>query len=267
MSIPSHFLTLLRNEITKVRRHILPYFGFIAVGLVCVIIYFVAGQLSDSATTNAWGYVGFSMQMVFTDIGPIVVVSFSSRLLSQETRGGTIRSLLAAPVYRWEIYVVKAMTGLLYMIVLSAAALLLSFVLARVHYHFGAVSDAYGVIYSNKQVLHQFLIGYALSWIPLAALVMYGLLISTIFRQTGTAMSVGITSLFLIDFTKHLAGLDPYIFTRDINYSWLTLQQMTQGMDYAWRPDVWRMMTLSGVSAIVTFFAGLVIFVREDLNH
>jgi hypothetical protein len=78
---------------------------------------------------------------------------------------------------------------------------------------------------------------------------------------------VGITSLFLIDFTKHLAGLDPYIFTRDINYSWLTLQQMTQGMDYAWRPDVWRMMTLSGVSAIVTFFAGLVIFVREDLNH
>lgn len=267
MSMLSHFLTLLRNEVTKATRHILLYFSIFAVGLICVIVYFVAGQMSDSATTNAWGYVGFSMQMVFTDIGPILIISFASRLMSQETRGGTIRSLLAAPVYRWEIYAVKAITGLLYMIVLSAVTLLFSVVLARIHYHFSAVSDAYGVIYSNKQVLHQFLIAYALSWIPLIALVMYGLLISTIFRQTGTATTVGITSLFLIDFTKHLVGLDPYIFTRDINYSWLTLQQMTQGMDYAWRPEVWRMMILSGVSAIIVFAAGLVIFVREDLNH
>jgi hypothetical protein len=39
---------------------------------------------------------------------------------------------------------------------------------------------------------------------------------------------VGISSLFLIDFTKHLVGLDPYIFTRHINFPWLTLQQLAQ---------------------------------------
>jgi hypothetical protein len=30
---------------------------------------------------------------------------------------------------------------------------------------------------------------------------------------------------------------------------------------------VWRMIALCGVSAVVTFTAGLIIFVREDLNH
>jgi ABC-2 type transport system permease protein len=262
-----HFLTLLRNEATKATRHILLYFSIFAVGLVCFIVYFVGGQLSDAAATSAWGYVAFSMQMVFTDIGPVLVISFAARLMALETRGGTIRSLLAAPVYRWEIYLAKVTTGLLYMMVLSGATLLFSIVLACIHYHFGAVSDAFGIIYSRNQVLRQFLVGYALSWIPLAALVMYGILISTLFKNVGTATSVGITSLFLIDFTKHLIGLDPYIFTRDINYSWLTLQQMTQGMDYTWRPDVWRMITLSGVSAMITFGVGLAIFVREDLNH
>lgn len=263
----SRILTLLRNEVAKAARRKLPYFGIFAVGLGSVIIYFVAGQLSDAATANAWGYIGFSMQMVFTDIGPILVIAFAARLVAEETAVGTIRSLLASPVHRWELYLAKAMTGLLYMMVLSASALVSSVVLAKVHYHFSAVSDSFGVIYGRNQALRELLAGYGLSWIPLAALVMYGLFISTVFRNTGTATAVGITTLFLVDFTKHLVGLDPYIFTRDINYSWLALQQMAQGMDYRWRLEVWRMITLSGVSAVIAFAAGLTIFVKEDLNH
>jgi hypothetical protein len=38
-------------------------------------------------------------------------------------------------------------------------------------------------------------------------------------------------------------------------------------MDYQWRPEVWKMIVLSGVSAVVAFSAGLVLFVRRDLNH
>jgi hypothetical protein len=86
-------------------------------------------------------------------------------------------------------------------------------------------------------------------------------------RNPGAAVAVGISSLFLVEFTKHLVGLDPYIFTRYINYSWLTLLEFAQGMDYQWCPAVWKMIALSGVSAAVTFGAGLVIFVRQDLNH
>jgi ABC-2 type transport system permease protein len=263
----SQIIPLLRNEVAKAARRKLSWFGIFMVGLLCAIIYFIGGQLSGAATANAWGYVAFSMQMVFTDIGPIIIITFAAKLVADETGAGTIRAALAAPVHRWELYLAKAVTGLLYMIVLSTAALLFSVALAKIHYHFGVVGDSAGVVYGRNQAMHELLVSYALSWIPLIALVMYGLLISTVVRNPGAAVTVGISSLYLVDFTKHLVGLDPYIFTRYITYSWLNLLQIAQGMDYQWRPEVWKMIELSGVSAVVTFVAGLIIFVRQDLNH
>jgi ABC-2 type transport system permease protein len=263
----SQFMPLLRNEITKAARRKLPYFGILAVGLLCVVIYFAAGRLSTAATANAWGYLAFSMQLVFTDLGPIFVINFAAMLLSQETGTGTIRAVLAAPVHRWELYAAKAAVGMLYMLVLSVAALLFSTALAKVHYNFGPVTDSFGVVYSQGTALREFLLGYALSWIPLVALVTFGLFISTIIRSPGTAVSVATASLFVIDFTKNLVGLGPYIFTKDIGYPWVVLLQLAEGTDYQWQPEVWNMMVLSGVFALIAFGAGLIIFVREDLNH
>jgi ABC-type transport system involved in multi-copper enzyme maturation permease subunit len=263
----SQFIPLLRNEIAKALRRKLPYFGFLAVAVVCLVTYFVAGQLSSAASANAWGYLAFSMQLVFTDIGPIFVIVFSAMLLSEETGTGTIRAALAAPVHRWELYLAKATVGVFYMLILSAVALLFSAAFAKIHYRFGAVSDAFGVVYSSGKTMREFLFAYAMSWIPLTALVMYGLFISTIIRSAGAAVAVGISTLFIIDLTKHLVGLDPYIFTKYIGYTWITLQQLAQGMDYQWRPEVWRMIMLSGVYAVIAFGAGLAIFVKEDLNH
>jgi len=263
----SQFLPLLRNEITKAARRKLPYFGVAAILLVCVLSYFVAGRLSSAASTNAWGYLAFSMQLVFTDIGPIFVIVFSAMLLSEETGAGTIRSVLSAPVHRWELYLAKTTVGLFYMLLLSTVALLGSALFAKIHYEFGTVGDSFGVVYGRGKTLQEFLLGYVLSWIPLAALVMYGLFVSVIIRNPGAAVAVGISSVFLIDLTKHLVGLDPYVFTRYIGYSWVLLQQVAQGMDYQWQPEVWKMLALSGVYAVVAFGAGLTIFVREDLNH
>ena len=95
------------------------------------------------------------MQLVFTDIGPIFIIVFAAKLVAEETGAGTIRAALAAPVYRWELYLAKAVTGLLYMIVLSAAALLFSVALAKIHYHFGAVGDSAGVVYSRNQAMQR----------------------------------------------------------------------------------------------------------------
>jgi ABC-type transport system involved in multi-copper enzyme maturation permease subunit len=207
------------------------------------------------------------MQVVFTDIGPIFIIVFSGMLLAEETGTGTIRAALASPVHRWELYLAKAAVGVIYTIVLSFAALLFSMALAKIHYHFGAVSDSFGVVYGRGRATRQFVLGFVLSWIPLCALVMYGLFISTIVRTPGAAVAVGISTLFLVDLTKHLIGLDPYIFTRYIGQPWVILQQLAQGMDYQWHPSTGRMIVLSGVYAVVAFGAGLTIFVREDLNH
>jgi ABC-type transport system involved in multi-copper enzyme maturation permease subunit len=262
----SRFPVLLRNEISKALRRKLPYFGLLVVAVLCALVYFVAGQLSTAATTNAWGYAAFSMQLVFNDIGPIFIIVFSALAVAEETGTGTIRTALAAPVQRWELYSAKAVVSLLHMMVLSATALVFSLAIARIHFQFGAVGDAYGVVYTRGHVAQAFALGYVLSWIPLGALAMYGLFISTVVRNPGAAVAVGIGLFFLIEFTKHLVGLDPYLFTRYLEYSWLVLQLAAQGMDYHWQPEVWKMAGLSGASALVTFAAGLIIFVRQDLN-
>jgi ABC-type transport system involved in multi-copper enzyme maturation permease subunit len=262
----SQVLPLLRNEIIKASRRRLPYFGVLVVAVLSVIIYAVAGQLSNAATANAWGYIAFSMQLIFTDIGLIFLVVFSALLLAEETGTGTIRAALAAPVYRWELFLAKAAMGLCYMIFLSLAALFFSGLLGKIHYDFGAVTDSLGTVYSRAQIFGDFLLAFALSWIPLVALVTYGLFIATVVRSPGTTVAVSISTLYLIDFTKHLVGLDPYIFTKYTGYSWQIMQQAAQGVDYQWQPEVWKMIGLSAAYALATFGAGLAIFVRQDLN-
>ncbi len=263
----SQLVPLFGNEVSKAVRRKLPYFGLLAVALLCVIVYFVGGRLSSAASTNGWGYVAFTMQVVFADIGPIFVVVFSAMLLAEETGTGTIRAALAAPVHRWELYIAKAAVGLLYVLVLSAATAVYAVALAKMHYQFGAVGDAFGVVYSRGRALEQFALGYALSWIPLGALAMYGLFISAIIRSPGAAVAVGISTLILVDLIKGLLGLGPYIFTKYVGYSWANLQLLAQGMDFKWFPEVGNMLALCGAYAIAAFTAGLVVFVKEDLNR
>jgi ABC-type transport system involved in multi-copper enzyme maturation permease subunit len=262
----SQLLSLLRNELVKAARRKLPWFGFFCGVLLCGIVYAMSGALT-SATANGWTYVAFSMQLVFSDVGPVFIVVFSAMLLSEETGTGTMRALLGAPVYRWELYIAKAITGLIHALLFSIISLLCSIALARWHHHFGAVGDTYGVVYGRGLLVRESLFAYGLSLIPLFTLVMYGLLLSTIVRTPGAAVSAAVSTLFIIDFTKHLAGLDAYIFTRYFDYPWMTLQLISQGMEYQWVPEVWKMIGLCGVSAAVMFLAGLITFVREDLNH
>ena len=259
-------LSLLRNELTKALRRKLPRFGLVIIAILCGLVYVIAPQLSNAATANAWGYVGFSMQLVFSDLGLIVTVVFAALLLAEETGTGTIRAALAAPIFRWELYLAKAVTGLMYMLIVTATALLVSIAFAKVHYHFGAVGDSFGVVYSRSTALRTFVLAFALSCVPLSALTMYGLFISTIVRNPGAAVAASISIIYLIDFTKHLVGLDPYIFTKYISFPWLVLQQMAQGVDYQWQPEVWKMLNLSAGYAVLAFTGGLGIFIRQDLN-
>jgi hypothetical protein len=262
----SQFLPLLRNEIVKAARRKLPYFGLGMGGLICLLTYVAARESGAGNTANAWARAALSMQLVFTDIGLIFVLVFAAMLLAEETRSGTIRAALAAPLYRWEFYLAKAATGVLYMILMSFVCLVLSVLLARLHYRFGAIADSLGPIYSQRLALGNFVFAWVLSWVPLTAVVCYGLFLSTVIRSSGAAVAVSIGTLYVIDFTKHLVGLDPYIFTRYIGYPWQIVGEMAQGVDYRWQPEVWKMLGLCGVYAVVTFALGLILFLRQDLN-
>ncbi len=259
-------LRLLRNEIAKAVRMRLPYFGLACSAILGLLIFIAISEVGQGDVANGWGYVCISMQLIFTDIGLICVMVFSTMLVAEETRSGTVRPVLSAPIYRWQWYVAKVLIGLLYMLVLSVTSLVLSIILATVHYDFGDVIDSLGLVYGWDEVLLNFLLALALSWLGLAVLVLYGIFLSTVIRRPGAAVAAGIGTVYLLDFTKHLVHLDPYIATKYIGYPWQVLHQVTQGVDYQWTPEIWRMLGLCFVTCVVAFGVGLTIFRRQDLN-
>jgi ABC-type transport system involved in multi-copper enzyme maturation permease subunit len=264
--MPSMVIPLLRNEITKAVRTRLPYFGLLAVSSICLLAFVVTRE-TGGEKPNAWGYVSLSMQLVFTDIGLIFIAIFSSMLIAEETGFGTTRMVLAAPVLRWEFYLAKVLTGLLYAGVMLTVALAISICLGLANYEFGDVTDTMGLIYGKKEVLANFVLAFFLSWIPMAAVVTFGIFISTAVRKSGQAIAVTIGTIYIAEFTKHIVGIDRFIFTRYIGFSWRTFNQVAQGVDYQWCPEVWTMVALSLIYCFVTFVAGLIIFAKRDLNN
>ena len=151
--MPNMVIPLLRNEIAKAVRTKLPYFGFFATSLVCLLAFVVTKEAANAENLNAWGYLSLSMQLVFTDIGLIFIAIFSAMSIAEETGFGTARTVLSAPVLRWEFYMAKVLTGLLYAGIMLIICLAVSICLGLVNYQFGDVVDSIGLIYGKRKYL------------------------------------------------------------------------------------------------------------------
>ncbi len=261
----SPILRALLNEVAKAVRSKLAWFGLGTIALICCIVSVVAADVSHGSLVNGWGYMSLSMQLAFTDIGLICVIVFAAMLLAEETRSGTIRAALAGPIHRWEFYLAKASIALIYTVALSLAALAISAALGA-RYGFGPVADAMGTVYGRGEVLRNFLIAFFASWIPLGTMAMYALLVSSLIRSSGAAVAAGIATVYIVDFTKPLLGVDRWVFTKYISYPWQVMHQVAQGVDYQWEPEVWRMIAICSLYAAAAFAVGLAAFVRKDLN-
>jgi len=119
------------------------------------------------------------MQLVFTDIGPISTFAFAADVGGGRNGTGTIRAALAASC---SVGIVSGQSGdrLVLHDGLSATACCSPRRLATIHLPLRAVGVPLGVCFMAEiRRCKQFLLGYALSWIPLGRLVM-SLLISTL---------------------------------------------------------------------------------------
>ncbi len=257
---------VLRNEIAKTVRTKLPYFGVVAVCVVCALTFFSTDALGNSEDTNGWDFVGFAMQIGFTDVGLIFTAIFSALLLAEETGSGTIRTALSTPVLRREFFVAKVLMGLIYMVVLYTAALLVATTLGAFRYEFGDVSDEFGLIYGKKEVLINFAVAFFLGWVPMSAVVLFGVFVSAVTRRGGQAIGVVIGMIALVEAAKYFVGIGPYVFTTYLGAPWVIFHELAQGVPYEWFPQTWKIIAVPTVYCVVLFAAGLLMFSRRDLN-
>jgi len=258
-------LALLRNEIDKACRAKIGYLGVAAVCFVCVVV-FLTIETDDIGFVNAWGYLGMVMQAVFAEVGLIFIALFSATLFAEEISSGTIRTALATPVLRREFFVAKTAAGLLYMLVMSLSALTLSMVLAAFKYPYGPIADSVGVVYGTGEVLRNFAFAFALSWVPLAAVVVFGVFVSAVTSRPGLAIGIVVGTIIVCEAIKHFIAVGPFLFTTYIGASWVVFHEVAQGVDYQWRPDVWKILGVPLAYGALMFGSGLVCFCRRDLN-
>ncbi len=260
-------LPVLRNEIVKSLRSKIAYLGIVAVCLVCVLSFIFTRNLTIGGTLNGWGFIGFTLQGAFVDVGLIFIAIFAALLVAEETGTGTARVVLSSPIWRWEFFLAKMLMGLLYVTVLYIITLVVAFVLGALRYEFGAITDSAGLIYGKGEVLKNLAAAFFLGWIPLSAIVPFGVLLSSFTKRGSHATGVVVGTLVLVEALKHILGVAPYVFTTHIGTSWSIFQEVTQGLAYEWFPEAWKIILVPAVSWVVLFTAGLIIFCRRDLNE
>ena len=258
-------LLLLRNEIEKTLRAKIAYVGIAAVCAACAVV-FLSTEAYDRSTLSGWAYVALAMQGGFADVGVIFIGLFSAMLLADETGTGTARMVLASPIRRREFYLAKVLTGFGYMMVLSGIALGVSMALGAGRYEYGAVSDAIGLIYPAREVIRCFLVAFFASWLPLAAVVSFGILVSAVTDKAGLAIGIVLGALIFGETLKHFVHIGPFLFTTYVPAAWAVFHDVAQGVDYEWRPEIWWILGVPAGYCIVSLSAGLFLFCRRDLT-
>ncbi|MHC4797135.1 MAG: ABC transporter permease [Planctomycetota bacterium] len=247
-------------------RRKLPYLGAAAMLLMCVVVFFFTREVEHSRELTGWGFVGFAMQACCADVGLVVIAIFGATLVAEEAGTGTIRMVLSSPVTRLEFLVAKGVVGLVYMLILSAAAMMLSASLGACRYPFTDIADLDGLIYRKWEVLANLGLAWILSWLPLAAVVFFGLFLSSITRTAGQAVGAAIGILAVVEASKELVGISSYVFTSYISSPWIVFHEVAQGVDYAWTPGVWKLVATSLGYSILFFLLSVLALRRRDLS-
>ncbi len=259
-------LPLLRNEWSKAVRRKLPYLGVLAVVVVCVLFWVATRQIDRHHQFNGWSFVQYEAIGGLSNVAFMFVAIFSAALVADERGSGTIRVVLSAPLRRWQFFTAKVLTGLAYMTLLVVAVLAISFGLGLAGHSFGVVADEAGVIYGRGEVVANLALAVALEWLCLAAVVCYGLFLSVLARNGGQAIAAAIGIGVLIEATKSVIGIQPYVFTTYVGQAWVKFGQVAQGLDYMWKPEVWWIVLVPVAWCVVFLAAGLLILQRRDLN-
>ncbi len=230
-------LTLIRYELLKTYRKMRTYIGFGLIAVITPIIYWglsVGGDDMVNGMTrglqkdfvfvgslfNGWFVGHLVMNTLFVQI-PFLIALVAGDVFAGEATGGTFRILLTRPPSRSRIFLVKALSTVIY--VVSLVAFLGFFTLTLGAFWFGGGSllsygEAGVTIFAEGDILWRFILAYALgAWgmCTVAALAM--LLSSLVENAVGPIIgTLAIVILFLVLGNLPFAffeNLRPWFFT------------------------------------------------------
>jgi ABC-type transport system involved in multi-copper enzyme maturation permease subunit len=239
-------------ECTKAMRSKVTYIGpvlvVVLVGLAPLI------RPLGARGEDAYPFIAYTTPMVLNLLGAFLLLSFCAGLVSSEIGTGTIRLVLTRPLLRHEFILAKLMLGMTYAVLLTVLVVSSTWGIALMFGRLSGVEYGGEVLYTSAEMGLAYGIGAVLDLAPQFAFVAYAVLISTLARNTGTAVAVAIGLWILLNAVKEPLGIGPYLFISYMESPWQVFTLYADGLDATWTPSAYWCLGTS-VAAIFVFSA------------
>lgn len=222
-------------EIYKLTRQRLFYLALVLVGLT-VLGSVYADRIFTSGKEPAAGFTILARALLNGfKIGAIWLVIFGSLSVAGEMTGGTIKMSLSKP-YRRSEWLIAKMVVLLALVLLTVLVIeLLGLVVVGQSYGFTDVTDPVikDYLHLAKGIMGRYLLySFVLVIIPLVSIALFGLFISTLMREVGSAVALAILLYLALDYLVlgFFDKLAPYCFNYYLDWYLSTCRDLSQGV-------------------------------------
>jgi ABC-2 type transport system permease protein len=269
--VKSGILTVYRWELRKLRAQKRTYLG-LGAAVAVPIIFVVAlatggGQPNDVAFGRYVHETGLAVPLVLLLFGsiwlfPLITALVAGDIVASEDRNSTLKTILTRSVERHQVFAGKTLAATTYAILAIALAGVVATGAGVIASGFNSVTTLSGTVVSAPHGLA--LVGASLLvyLLPIVAIACIGLLLSTVFRNSGAAI-VG-TLMFslllqLVAILPGLGGLHPYLLSTQFS-AWQGFLRTPTDWDPILR-SIW-VCALYGIPALIV---AALIFLRRDV--
>jgi ABC-2 type transport system permease protein len=268
-----HTWTVLRWELRKLVSQKRTYLG-LGLAVILPLIFVVVQRLRNhrghdqgdifAAHITQSGLATPVLMLLFLSVFmlPLIASLVAGDIVAAEDGNGTLKTILTRSVDRGQVFAAKTLAALVY----AATAVFLSAIVATVagvaSWGFNHVVTFSGTVVSAPEGLLLVFASNACYLIPLFAVVAFGVLLSTVTRNSAAAVvgTVGFTILlFIVAQIPGLESIKPYLLTEQYE-NWHGLLRTPTD----WAPilhSLWVCALYFGAS----LFAAYLVFLRRDV--
>jgi len=259
-------IKLVQNEIYKL---IMQKFTYLSITCVIGIVMLWGIGLDYLFSENTYFTSGYLFLLISTRttislMGVILILIFSSLLVSTEVSSGTLQMMLINPISRLEFFSAKVITGMMFSLILLISTIIPALIIGSIHFGYGDYIEGGIILFTKGEIFLNIFFCFSLLLIPLLAFCCYGLLFSVITNNVGFSIGFSVGSVIFLDVIKERLDISPFLFQSYIETPFEIVMNIVEGFKVNWKSEILSCIGVPTIWIIGCFSIGLFIFQRKD---
>jgi hypothetical protein len=208
-----------------------------------------------------YGFVAHATGLGLNNVGIFIVLLFCAGLIAPEY-GGVLRGVLVRPVLRHEYVLAKVLAGVIYAVAVMAAVAGAAWGILYVLGDRSGVTYGGELLYSHSEMLRSYFLGMAISLLPWAALVAFGVFVSACARGGVQAAGYAAGLWVALEAVKYPLRIERFVFTTWLAQPMQAFAVRAGGAEFHGQ-DALLVGSAVSLASLALFVAGAVIAVQR----